>query len=179
MKKVTRIIVGLYLMAATVLLTISCGGSTNNTTPSSNSSINTEQSSTKKDGNSTNKSNTISNANDWIKYVSSTNDIAEIHKVFCSMSPNHIESIFDELTKQAYYINKDDAQARATYKAFNYMSGLVVGYRTGKLKSNSFAVSESFCENVYSGDFYQLVTNNVLDVCGTEYMEEILNYIVP
>lgn len=177
MKNATKIIAGLYLMATTVLLTISCGGSTNNTPPSSNSSTNIEQPSTKKNGNSTKKSNTISNANDWVKFVSSTNDIAEMDKAFRSMSPNHIENLFNELTKKVYYLDKDDVQARATYKAFNYMSGLVAGYRTGQLQSNSFDVSNSFCENVYSGDYYQVATRNVLDACGTVFMEEILNYI--
>lgn len=78
----------------------------------------------------------IATTEDWIDFVSSTNDVEEIDKAFCSMSPSLINNTYAELLKSVYRLSSNDVHARATCRALNYMGELTAGHLEGYTKSN-------------------------------------------
>lgn len=125
----------------------------------------------------TNEEIHITNTNAWINFVSSTDNIAEIDKAFCTMSPNLIENIYKELVQTVCHLDRNDAQARNKCKAYEFIGYLSVAHRKGMPLSDSYVLSESFAENIRFGNESQRADEISFEIFGTEHLESFLQYM--
>lgn len=80
------------------------------------------------------KQNNVSTTEDWINFVSATDDIEEINGVLTSMKPNRIIQMTKELSEMVSNLNANEPQARAKCRALIYIEIIPVPHQVLKDK---------------------------------------------
>ena len=142
MKKNAYILVLMFCLA-TVTITISCNNNAKQKTEGISTSYYTQSP----------KQNSISTTEDWINFISATDDIEKIDEGLTSMKPCRIIQIAKELSEMVSNLNANEPHVEATCRALIYILITPTPHQIIKdkysqegRKYTGFCFSESECD---------------------------------